>query len=107
MWRLQPYDFTSRFLDVPARAGLGVGDLVETLQLEAVRVAALPFVHVVAERQDHFENFPQSLTALYLLGRLHDGCEDFARLRACDGANRDKEKRCGSVTDVTFVLDET
>lgn len=51
-------------------AGLGVGDLVERWHFEAVGVAPLALVHVVAEGQDHLQKLLQVPAVQHLFGGL-------------------------------------
>ena len=60
-------------LHPPVYAGLGVGDLVEAGDLEAVGVAALALVHEVAEGQHHLQDLGETLAPHHLLGGAEDG----------------------------------
>lgn len=51
---------------VPVYTGLGVSDLVETGDLEAVCVPSLAFVHEVAKGQDHLQDLVQPPAANHL-----------------------------------------
>lgn len=57
----------------PVYAGLGVSDLVETGDLEAVGVASLALVHEVAKGQHHFQDLNHPLAPNHLLGCIQDG----------------------------------
>lgn len=63
----------------PVYAGLGVSDLVETGDLEAVGVASLAFVHEVAEGQHHLKNLSHPLAPDNLLRRIQDGWRTLER----------------------------
>lgn len=65
--------------DPPVYAGLGVGDLVEAGDLEAVGIASLALVHEVAEGQHHFQDLSQPLAANHLPGRVQDGWRETER----------------------------
>jgi len=58
---------------LPVDAGLGVGDLVEAGDLEAVGVAPLALVHEVAEGQHHLQDLSQPLAPDHLPGRIQEG----------------------------------
>lgn len=57
----------------PVYAGLGVSDLVEAGDLEAVGVASLALVHEVAESQHHLQHLSQPLAPNHLLRSIQDG----------------------------------
>ena len=57
----------------PVYAGLGVSDLVEAGDLEAVGVSSLALVHEVAEGQHHLQYLSQPLAPHHLPGRIQDG----------------------------------
>ncbi len=57
----------------PVYAGLGVSDLVETGDLEAVGVASLAFVHEIAKSQHHLQDLSHPLAPDHLLGGIQDG----------------------------------
>ena len=61
-------------------ARLRVRDPGQRVQLEAVRVAPLAPVHVVAKGEDQLEDLLQPLAALHLLRRLQHGLDLGAEL---------------------------
>lgn len=67
------FDVHSLTPDPPVYAGLGVSDLVETGDLEAVGVASLALVHEVAEGQHHLQHLSQPVAPDHLPGRIQDG----------------------------------
>lgn len=63
----------------PVYAGLGVSDLVETGDLEAVGVAPLALVHEVAEGQHHLQDLSQPLAPDNFLRCIQDGWRKMER----------------------------
>lgn len=57
----------------PVYAGLGVSDLVETGDLEAISIPSLALVHEVPEGQHHLQDLNQPLAPNHLLGCIQDG----------------------------------
>lgn len=57
----------------PVYAGLGVSDLVETRDLEAIGVASLALVHEVAKGQHNLQDLSHPLAPDHLLGCVQDG----------------------------------
>ena len=56
----------------PVYAGLGVSDLVEAGDLEAIGVASLALVHEIAEGQHHLQDLSQPLAPDHLPGCIQD-----------------------------------
>lgn len=57
-------------------AGLGVRDLVEAGDFKPESVSPLPFVHVVAEGQDHLQQLLEAAALQHRLGAGADGCRE-------------------------------